>query len=276
MDEELEEDGPLNKRAIAVVAVPLALVVVFLVIFFTVFNDNDEEAPSSAPVDNSVEITETEQLEVEGLAEQFITQAGTFGVKKDAISAENIDEMATLLETDVNSSQYYFTSRAVAYGSLEEFIMTDSPLDYPADTVNNWTNSFETNFRNSFVVNDVKVNAENKGSSITTDEGQLKSAVVNVVFDSNETMFVEVGSEYGAERSYSVRSKDFVGNRASLIFVDTPEGWKLYNIRDLNNEFLLATWDDPAEEAFSDTQFNFEEIDKIVPPDQNVEESVDE
>lgn len=276
MDDEIEEDGPLNKRAIAVVAVPLALVVVFLVVFFTVFNDNDEEAPSSAPVDSSVEITETEQLEVEGLAEQFITQAGTFGVKKDAVSAENIDEMATLLETDVNSSQYYFTSRAVAYGSLEEFIMTDSPLDYPADTVNNWTNSFETNFRNSFVVNDVKVNTEKKGNSITTDEGQLKSAVVNVVFDSNETMFVEVGSEYGAERSYSVRSKDFVGNSASLIFVDTPEGWKLYNIRDLNNEFLLATWDDPAEEAFSDTQFNFEEIDKIVPPDQNVEESVDE
>lgn len=276
MDEEIEEDGPLNKRAIAVVAVPLALVVVFLVVFFTVFNDNNEEAPSSVPVDNSVEITETEQLEVEGLAEQFITQAGTFGVKKETISAENIDEMATLLETDVNSSQYYFTSRAVAYGSLEEFIMTDSPLDYPADTVNNWTNSFETNFRNSFVVNDVKVNAEKKGNSITTDEGQLKSAVVNVVFDSNETMFVEVGSEYGAERSYSVRSKDFVGNSASLIFVDTPEGWKLYNIRDLNNEFLLATWDDPAEEAFSDTQFNFEEIDKIVPPDQNVEESVDE
>lgn len=275
MDEEIEEDGPLNKRAIAVVAVPLALVAVFLVLFFTMF-DNEEEDTTSVPVDSTVEITETEQLEVEGLAEQFITQAGTFGVKKDAVSPENIDEMATLLETDVNSSQYYFTSRAVAYGSLDEFIMTDSPVDYSADVVNNWTNAFETNFRNSFVVNDVEANAEAKGSNITTDDGPLKSAVVNVVFDSNETMFVEVGSEYGAERSYSVRSKDFVQNRASLIFVDTPEGWKLYNIRDLNNEFLLATWDDPAAEAFADTQFNFNEIDKIVPPDQNVGEPVDE
>lgn len=276
MDDEIEEDGPLNKRAIAVVAVPLALVAAFLILFFTVFSNDEEETPSSVPVDSSVSITETEQLEIEGLAEQFITQAGTFGVKKDSVSPENIDEMATLLETDVNSSQYYFTSRAVAYGSLEEFIMSDSPMDYSADTVKNWTNSFETNFRNSFVVNDVEANAEAKGSSITTDDGPLKSAVVNVVFDSNETMFVEVGSEYGAERSYSVRSKDFVQNRASLIFVDTPEGWKLYNIRDLNNEFLLSTWDDPAEEAFADTQFNFEEIDKIVPPDQNVEESVNE
>ena len=275
MDDEIEEDGPLNKRAIAVVAVPLVLVAVFLVLFFTVF-DNEEENIASVPIDNTVEITEMEQLEVEGLAEQFITQAGTFGVKKDAVSPENIDEMATLLETDVDSSQYYFTSRAVAYGSLDEFIMADSPVDYSADTVNNWTNAFETNFRNSFVVNDVEADAETKGNSITTDEGQLKSAVVNVVFDSNETMFVEVGSEYGAERSYSVRSKDFVQNRASLIFVDTPEGWKLYNIRNLSNEFLLATWGNPAEEAFADTQFNFNEIDKIVPPDQNVGEPVDE
>lgn len=266
----MDEEKGLNKRAVAVVLIPVLLVAIFLVLFFVVFNGDETDETTVEEVKSNVVISEAEQLEVESEAERVIQIAGNFGVKKENVSAENIDEMATLLETDETASGYYFTSRANSYSSLSDFIMEGSPIDYSVDEVNNWTNAFETSFRNSFSVIEVSADAGEKGSYINSSDQRLKSVSVSVVFSSNQTMYVENGSEFGAERSYSVMSNDFESNSATMIFVEVEGEWKLYDIKNLSNEFLLSTWNAPAEGAYADTQFGFKETDKLVPPGQNV------
>jgi len=269
--ENTNEEAPLNKKAIVVVVLPVVAVAIFLILFFVVFPGNTNNEETNQPiVSSTVEISESEQVKLEGISETIINQTGEFGVKKDVITPENIDELATLLEIDVNSADYYFTSRSTAYNSIDDYIMEGSPIDYNETEVNSWSNDFETLFRNSFSIESVEASAYEKGSYVDIDGTQLRSASVRVSFNSNETMFVEVGSEFGAERSYSVRSKNFNNTTATLVFViDSDNEWKLYDIRDLENEFLLATWDNPRSDAFSETQFDLQEIDKITPPNQD-------
>lgn len=268
-----KENGPLNKRAIVVVALPIVAVAVFLVLFFVVFNGNDNNDNESTPnINSDVVISESEQVELESTAERIVNQTGNFGVKKDVVTSENIDELATLLEIDVNSADYYFTSRATAYNTIDEYTMEGSPIDYNQTEVNSWSNDFETLFRNSFSIESVEASAYDEGTFVDLNGNQLRAATVRVSFNSNETMFVEVGSEFGAERSYSVRSKNFNNTTANFIFViDADNEWKLYDIRDLNNEFLLATWNNPRSDAFSETQFDLQEVDTITPPNQESE-----
>lgn len=268
-----EENNVLNKRAIVVVALPIALVAIFLTLFFTVFNRDESEEAKVEEIKSEISVSSSDQIALEGLAEQLITQAGTFGVKQETITPNNIDEMATLLETNVEVAEYYFTPRSVAYNSIGGLILEGSPIDYNDTETSQWSNDFETNFRNSFTIKSVEATSEDKSAFVTVDGEQVEVVNVRVVFNSNETMYVENGSEYGALRTYSVRSKDFNNNSATLMFAKDNEGeWKLYDVRNLSNEFLLSTWNDPKSDSFSETQFNFPEIDKITPPDQNVEE----
>lgn len=288
-----KSDEGLNKRAIIVVAIPVLIVAVFLVLFFVVFNGNDDSNTVDPlnSVESNIEITEAEQLEAEGLAESFVKEAGNFGVKKDQVNAENIDEMATLLGTDPNSASNYFTPRSLVYEGLDQYIYNNSPLYYPESVYSQWDNSFETSTNASFTVEEVEANAATAGTYITIDDRNMKSFSVNVRFNSKETMFIEQGSEIGAERSYSVMEKEFSNNTATFVFVyEEHEGedeaehaehssgsdWKLYSIKDLKNEFLLASWDDPSMEDFSDTQFSFVENGKIVPTNQNIQPALPE
>lgn len=269
-----EKDNSLNKRAIIVVALPIAIVAIFLTLFFTIFNGDETEENQVKEIKSEVKVSSSDQIALEGLAEQLINQAGTFGVKQETITPNNIDEMATLLETNVEVAEYYFTPRAVSYNNIDSLIFEGSPIDYSVTEVNQWSNDFETNFRNSFKIKSVDAVADDKSAFVTVNGEQVEVVNVRVSFNSNETMYVENGSEYGALRTYSVRSKDFNNNSATLMFAKDVDGdWKLYDIRNLSNKFLLSTWNDPKSDSFSETQFNFPEIDKITPPDQNIEEN---
>lgn len=266
-----ESDKGFDKRAVAIVAVPIVVIALFLSLFFFVFN-NDSEDETVPEVKSEAEVSETEQIELEGLSEQIVGRTGNFGVKKDQVTADNVDELATLLETDIDSADYFFTPRAKSYDAARDFIIEGSPVDYSTTQVSNWTNGFETNFNVGFNVNSVEAVAYDKGSFVNLNGSQRRAVSVRVTFDSTETMFVEVGSEFGAERSYTITSKDFNNNNATFVFVaDAKNNWKLYDIRDLNNQFLLSTWSKPEIGAYSETQYNFKEIDKLVPPNQNTE-----
>lgn len=279
-----EKDEGFNKKAVIVVAVPVLLVGLFLVLFFTFFNDDPTEDNLEIPtVDSNVEITEAEKLEIEGLSESYVREAGTFGVREEQITADNIDEMANLLETDPSSAETYFTPRSLVYEGLDQFIYENSPLYYSPSVVESWSNEFETISRASFKVDSISSTALDKGAFINVNGANLRSASVNVQFTTKEKMFIEQGSEIGAERSYSVMEKDF-DNTATFVFVyeeyeedaddeDHSHGshWKLYNITGLENEFVLASWSEPNAEEFADTQFSFVETGKIVPSEQNIQ-----
>ena len=283
-----ENKETINKKAIIVVAIQLLLVGLFLVLFFVVFNDEPvEESTDTVTVQSDMKISEDEKIELESLAESYVQEAGNFGVKKDQITENNIDEMATLLETDPQSAETYFASRRIVYEGLDQFIHENSPLYYSPSIVDTWSDEFETSSRASFSVESVEASAMDSGSFINVNGENLKSASVKVNFTTKETMFIEQGSEIGAERSYSVMEKDF-DNTATFVFVyeeheeeqtedaDHSHGshWKLYNINNLENEFVLASWADPNVQDFADSQFNFVENGKIVPSNQNIESTL--
>lgn len=268
-----DNDFSLDKKAVAIVLVPILFIGVFLTLFFVVFDGDNTKEETAVPVNasESIDITESEQIALEGLSQQVVNRAGNFGVDTSKVSANNIDEMVTLIETDVDSSDYYFTSRSSSYESVREFIQDDSPADY--EDYEEWSNAFETNSNLSFSASNIVAESDSGGSFVTVSGEQLRSASVQVTFDSKETMYVESGSEYGAERSYTVREKNFTGNTATFIFVENSSGeWLLYDVRGLSREFLLSLWNDPQPESFAETQFDFTEVDVLVPPDQNIEE----
>lgn len=291
MDNEETEETGLNKRAIIVVALPVLLVAVFLILFFTVFSNPEEtEIQTEAPIQSNIDITEGEQKELEGQAISFIKSAGEFGVRPQQISAENIDEVATLLETDPDSAKNYYTSRATTYEGLDRFISEHGTIYYPESTYLNWDENFETASNVSFTVDNVIAESSTKGSYIEIDGERLRSVEVNVRFNSQEKMYLEQGSEIGAERSYSVMEKDFNNTTATLVFVyddhiaeeneveEESQGssWRIYDINNLRHPFLLATWDDPNTDDYADIQFGFVQTDKIVPPNQNIQPALPE
>lgn len=279
-----EYDKGINKKAIVIVALPVCLVVLFLVLFFTIFNESETtETPlNTSNIESNVEITDAEKLEVEGLAESYVKEAGTFGVREENLTSENIDEMATLLETDSSSAVNYFTPRSMVYEGLDQFIYEGSPIYYPPSTVESWSDEFEVSSRASFSVESIEANSENTGSYVRVNGENMRSVSVNVAFKTNEKMFIEQGSEIGAERSYSIMEKTF-DNTAVFVFVyDNHEGedeshdhsgsdWKLYNIKNLQNEFVLASWNDPNISDFAESQFGFVETGKIAPSNQNID-----
>lgn len=248
---------------VIVAAIVFAAVVAGIILQFTGPSNTkvDEEVNSTVKIDNQ------ERVQVEDLSDQAIKDFGTFGSVKDNLTGDNIGNVSYMVEAAPLQASDYWVPRSTQYsGFKDSYIADDSPLDYDTQIISQWANAWEPANLVGYSVTSVESIAQDNAGKVTINDKEYKAVYVDVTFSSQETQYMATGSDTEWDGSYNVMQKGFSDNTATLTFVEISDNnWKMYSIRDLDNQFLLSTWETPASDAYSETQFDFETVATLTP-----------
>lgn len=261
MIENTEE--PVNTKRLALfigVSVLVIAIITFTVMYF--MNNNTES--NNEPVDEVVTIDLNDRIDTETVVEEFMQGAGNFGFKDEALKPENIGEVEYLVSHSPNDAKTYFTSRNEAYGTIRDKMFTGGAVYYNNNVTGKWTNEFETQNSSSFKLESATVKTREKGSYLNIGGEETLSAYADVTFSSTETITLKTADDSSWDGTFDVLKKGYSDNTMRVTLVKIPEdGWKIYAISDLKNEFLLASWKSPSVTAFSELRQNFEKTGSI-------------
>lgn len=254
-----------QKRLIKFIAIVVTVIAVIVTLIF-VFVPKESKEPE---IKSTIKISAQEKLEVEELSKTIINKVGNFGIRSDKLNGDNARNVEYVITQSPNNAKELSTSRQNAYESINENIMKNSPLAYSPRIVAEWVNESEMDGLISYKVDSATAVANDTGSTITVDDKQLKSVTVKVTFSSTETVRQATANDTSWDGSFTILEKTFGNNTADLIFVkDNDNEWKAYALRNLDNQFLLATWETPASDSFADTQLGFNVVGKLEPTDK--------
>lgn len=231
---------------------------IVLSIIFLIPNDTQQ---SDDTVKSDITLTAEDKAETSALAKDVIKSFGTFGFITDQITGDNIMDVSYLVSQDPSNAENFFTSREDAYNlTKEKFIAAGSPMDYDSRKVTDWTNDFEINSLASFSVESVEATTQNKGSTVSSEDGTSRTiAIVNVTFTSREIQRNQTVNDSTWDGTWDVSQKDF-NDKAVLNFVQTENGWQLYSMTGPTNAFLLSSWETPEASLYANTQFDFQKV----------------
>jgi len=256
----IKESKGYNKRlAILITSVFSVIALICAAIFIFIPKDSDET------IDSTVEVTESERLAAENVAEEFIKSAGNFGVITDSIDGDSILDVSYLLVEGYASSNDYIKSRADSYlETRDNYIHKDSPLRYDTRVVSSWLNTFEIDRLATIEANVNEVNAHENGKFLNINENDVKAIEVDVVFDSKEIVRDMTANDATWDGSYSILEKDYINTTATITTAIDDEGeWKVYSVRNLDNEYLLSTWKNPNSEYNESRESGFKNVGKL-------------
>lgn len=251
-----DNDDKENKKRLTQFLAILGVIIVagILIIMFVIPEDTND----TRDVKSDLKISDSDKAEVEATAQNIIERAGNFGFIPDKINADNLQEISYNLSVDENNSEEFFNSRQLSYDSIKRFIMPNSPIDYSDEVIARWNNDMELKSMISYEIDYVDTAAKDTAGRI---DGNT-AAVVDVDFTTKEQVRNKTANDTTWDGSYSIGQKMFNNNTAQFVFTKDPTSneWRLYEIKDLKNKFLLSTWENPNIDSFLSTQQNFENV----------------
>lgn len=230
----------------------LFLVGSIIATFFIITNREQSSELTGSIVLNEEDINNSKKN-----AEDFIKEAGTFGVNIDEVNIDNILDILVVVSQENQGSELFFNSRKNNYGKIKEKIYVESPLNYNIEKINGWTYDEEKLKFSSYRILDINAVVEEKGSKL--ENGDL-TAVANVNFTSKVNTLSKTSNDIDWDGSWELNEKIFENVKLKVILAKSNENWYIYNITMNNYPFLLSTWNNPGSSSYITEQFNLEKI----------------
>lgn len=256
IDEPDTSDSSYTKRFFILVGGLIAVLGLIIGGFFFITSlGSDENDGIKADID----ISQEEQDRITNDINEFMDQAGNFGLESEKISGDNImDVKNILLAQDPNQSNFFKTRDSSYLYLRDTYMLANSPAYIPNRSVESWDTSYEKDVLSTYQLIDKEVKTPAKGYRIIVNNQELTAAKVEVKFDSKITKRAMTVTDSGSRGVFNIMEKDFNDNTATITVVKTPEGpWKIYSIEDLNTPILLATWASPDETSYYSFQEDF-------------------
>lgn len=252
-----------NKRLGILIGSVFGVITVIIVGIFLLLNNQTDDSGIKA----EVEITEAERIEATALSKDFMKTVGNFGVISKNLTADNILDVSYILVEPNTDSSDYIVSRSDAYNNAKaDMIFKGGPLDYNTKNVLSWNNYFELDKMATMELLESNIELNDKGINLNINEKEVKGLEVKVVFDSKETVRDMTANDASWDGSYSVLEKDFVNTSLTLTLVKNSDNeWRVFSIRDLDSNHLLATWESPndSDSDSVDRQQGFKQVDLL-------------
>jgi hypothetical protein len=215
-------------------------------------------------IQGNVELTSQEKLSAVETSKDFINTVGNFGVITEQLTGDNIQNVGYLIGTEDPGAKDYVIPRSESYSLAQsKFIYPDSSLDYDTRAVSQWSNGLESEKLMTFEITDLSAAPADSGQYVKINNENVKAIQVEVVFTSKEIIRDVTANDTTWDGSYSVLEKSFGNNTADLLLVENESEWKVYSLNNLENQFLLSTWENPSSEEFSFIQTDFVPVDTL-------------
>lgn len=247
-----------DKRVIKLIVGAVVITAVILGALLWVTRAPSAEEPGK--INSNVPLSASGKIASEATSKEFIKSSGNFGVKGSELTGDNIRNISYLLRTNDASNSKYVTTRKDSYNFLKTYIYKGSPIDYDSRVVAQWQSPDEARNLTTYEASNVVAKARDNAQILTIDGKETTAAQVDVTFDSKETIRVVTANDTSWDGSYSVLEKNFSRNTVTLLLAQDGEQWKVYAQSNLQNQFLLSTWQTPDSNAYADAQSGFTQV----------------
>lgn len=252
---ELINDSESKRFVIISVAVLLvAALIVGGVLFF--FGDDEKKTL------DVIALNATEKEEVSLLAEDFVKDAGTWGAITNKINGNNIIIVRALTTENDSSASRFFTTRQAKAVEVKEKYTSAGPLANLLEDANQWVDAISLDNISTFTINSVDATAPDKASFLVYENEQVKSARVQVNFRATQVNRIQTGDDTSWDGTFSVLDKKTEG-KVVVTVIQTKEGWKVRNVSEGKNDYMLVSWGNPVNKPYGSTQFDFTEVSTI-------------
>ena len=251
-----------NKRALMLFGALFVVIALVVGLFIWAPWESEDDTPSTI---EHYSLTSDEVSELEEVSRSIVQETGSFGLDSEYMTKNNIQDVSYTVSRQDESWDRYVDTRGQTYEESRSYIADGSPIDYDSRGVTEWDMDDELNNLMSFELQEVQASASPEGTiDRTTNESRF--AKVTVEFDSKMTQRLVTAEDTSWDGSYRVLEKPLEGS-ATFTFKDVSGDWKLYNVEDSTNEFLLALWLPNFGTEYSESMFGFREV-EILTPDE--------
>lgn len=260
--EEQMQSREQRKRILGLIAgaVVVAIVVSLGLVYFTI-RDDTPTAPAAQTFD--VNFSDKEALNKEAI--NAVETTGMFGVDQSALTGNIVHQVAYLVSQQADGYTDYYFTRQRAYENIRDKVYPGSPVDYSSRELNDWVTTTEREQLWSLQVENVTASVPDKGEQVETDGKVMDTVVVPVTFDSIQRKRLPTAEDTSWDGSYRVLERTYPANTAEIVFVRDAQEWKIYDVRNLDKEFLVAFSGGIDDSQYADDQFDFEQVDVLTP-----------
>lgn len=256
MTEQISEESMSNaeRRRFYLLSVAVILVAALVTggLLWLTSRVGDDNIKSAIP------LTAADQAEGTKISNEFLKQAGTWGLRENTINPDNMQVAHFTVQRNTRTANNYWYSRNENYPTLKEkYIAPEGDLWYSDSMVQNWWDSISREGMASFETLSVTPKVPDKGSKLLIKETEYESMIVPVKYSVRERKYYPTGTDSSWDGTYSIMKRVYEED-AQLILIKTGSGWKVYQLTGNKYPFLLSTWATPDED-YNDQQFGFEE-----------------
>lgn len=244
------------KRFYAAIAGAAVIALALVATIFLLTRDGDERVGQDA------RISETEKVAARQVLENFFTDAGTWGLKTDTLTEDNLASVRYLIAINGPSAPTYWQSRNETYLALrDEYLLNGTPMWTSDGEVQAWVDMISRDSLSSFKTVDVEVQPIEDGSWFMVQGEQVKSVTIDVNYSVVQTRYNQSSTDSSWDGTFIVDEKRF-DDSASVILIQINDSWRLYDLRGNEFPFVLASWLNPDQDYY-DSQFDFVETGRI-------------
>lgn len=244
------------KRFYAAIAGAVVIALALVATIFLLTRGGEETVGQDA------KITEVEKVDARKTIENYFAEAGTWGVRTDTLTSENLASVRYLIAINGPSAPTYWKSRNETYMSLREnYLVNGTPMWSSDGEVQAWVDMISRDSMSSFETVDVEVQPIEDGSWFMVQGEQVKSVTIDVNYSVLQTRYNQSATDSSWDGTFIVDEKRF-DDSASVILVQINGKWRLYDLRGNEFPFLLASWLKPESDYYED-QYDFTETGRI-------------
>jgi hypothetical protein len=246
------------RRFYALIVLLALLVVTGAFLIITLIQKGQSEG-----IISDVMISNEEKQVIEKNSKEFITVAGTWGLKAKKITPENLIAVAYIVGTNSPTGEDYWDSRGTIYSKLKSTLIAEnSPLWYGQSTTVNWTDPTSRDSLATFeAAGSPLITIPAQGSYLTYNGKTVRAVQVTITYSIKETRRIKTSTDVSWDGTYQVDSRVY-DDKAEIILVDAGGTWQIYDIKGVTYPFALVTWKNASDE-YTNQQFGFTNVSTI-------------
>lgn len=249
----------LSERAKFQIAVAAILISGLIAAGAMVFmGRGDDERPKS-----TVELSVEDQRAAEVASKAFVQTAGTWGVKQGSITPNNFIEARYLIRSMSAGASQYWIDRSVSYKAvLGGSLSSAGPLVYDRNTYTHWDDQAAREYLSSFTIQNVSAKSGTTGGYVEIGAQRFPSAYVKTTFTSRQTNMRHTVDDASWDGTVDIMARNY-NQDVTVTLVKQDEKWRVYDVANLTQPFLLTTWREPDASYEVSMQVGFTKVDSL-------------
>lgn len=223
---------------------------------------------STDDLDSRITLSPQDQQDITQVTESFLQAVGNYGYDTEEIDGDNVFDLLPLGEqTQHESLSLLMNSRIDTYlAARESYILSGSPLYYSTRKVYEWSVPFETENIFKYTVQNIEPNVPDTANLIRFEGESRRSVVVPVTYDAHQVRIYRGSTDADWDGTHPVAERHLPSITADITLIEVDQEWHVYNMRNVDHEYLLATWQHATWENYDATMYQgFQQTDVLEP-----------